>query len=170
MTTQKPNPTALNEVSRPPAKKKTRRNPPKPKEIQPSTSSISTRGVNIDFQTLAGELDSEIDTSICSVCERVNGDAWFGCDYCERWYHRQCLSSVEQIDVDMSCIVPDVKFKCAICKRKSMRICGCCFVNDVKNENWVNCVVCHTSFHRKCVPASFLSSDKFYCFKCNNES
>ena len=64
---------------------------------------------------------------------------------------------VEQIDVDMFCIVPDVKFKCAISKRKSMRICGCCLVNDMKNENCVtcSCVVCNTSFHRKFVPVSF---------------
>ena len=139
------------------------------KASRQSHSTVKTRCVNIDFQGLADVSDDEIDVTRCNICSKVKGDSWYGCDFCARWYHRQCLTSTEQLDADMSCIVPDVKFKCAICKKKSMRICGCCFVNDLKNENWIECILCKTSFHRKCVPISFLSHEEFYCYKCNHE-
>ena len=61
LTKPKPRTAAQNESV---AKRKSIRNRPKPKESQPPTWTVSTRGVNQDFQSFAGELDSNIDTCI----------------------------------------------------------------------------------------------------------
>lgn len=80
-----------------------------------------------DIQMVLDDSDDYVNLTIpsdeCCAClgdnEKENPDAWIGCSYCERWYHRVCLG--EDYENSTNTEVKDIDLKCNECVKAEQR-------------------------------------------------
>ncbi|XP_033747537.1 uncharacterized protein LOC117332656 [Pecten maximus] len=120
----------------------------------------------------------------CGICQlrgfeddEEHGILWVGCDNseCAKWYHRDCLPTLQHADVDLS-ILEQSEWHCHLCKEVQEKenylstnhssdsvmsmICQVCMehVMDVSDQDqllyWATCenLDCCKSFHQACLP------------------
>ena len=101
---------------------------------------------------------------------------WYGCDHCDRWWHRHCILSEAQTIADLSCIDKSTTFRSPACPE--MLLCEVCFSEDADRNLFAICDNCWAIYHKSCLPSNYLqeylvytqSGAKWYCSKCDLES
>lgn len=84
-----------------------------------STDIIADHKTDQGPANTASEDSVEGDVDICVVC--MMGDIeeyiWVGCDTCDKWYHRECLPSYIQTEVDLS-LITGSRWMCRFCQEE----------------------------------------------------
>ena len=66
---------------------------------------------------------------------------WYGCDTCDRWWHRYCLPTDLQAKADLSCMEKSILFECPACVANI--ICQVCLVEANYNcRELIKCQLC----------------------------
>ena len=127
---------------------------PKPKKSKRKTKAPTTEESEDDYHS----------SFICEACEcrgrkedTDKGIEWIGCDNvnkCGKWFHYGCLSSDQQIAVNLS-LVCESEWMCKECLAEAGRVylpCTVCMEQTVKNGIDVAiCTACGNICHLKCM-------------------
>ena len=151
----------------------------------------ATRGKKIDYAKLHTGEDTEayinehsyleFNITVCPNCkipesmsDNVDGIIWYGCDTCTRWWHRHCLTTQQQTNADLSCLVEAVKFQCPACP--TLKLCEVCMAEG--ESGFCQCQNCIRFYHTDCLPDSIFTEYKrsiltnlpWYCTRCQIET
>ena len=127
-----------------------------------------------DLDSISSSLDVDDSGGFCSLCGRSEeAGRWFGCDYCDKWQHGDCMAPRHRTEALKS--VGTARWQCFSCKSLQGRVtghlcCVICFQSDGVEEGddrggWIRCLGggdCPLACHAGCLP----STENWMCPSC----